>query len=122
MLTCLRFVAPTGASLCVDVESLSAAMLGGQWGSPRMLMCLACEDEVAVSLLDAKLLKQPEFTSKLYDLYRTAAEDRDNLCYAARKGYREIDVIERPQGREEPACVVPWVLGLNEVRIAPLMT
>lgn len=121
MFTCLRFQRTAGASLCVDVECLADSMLNGQWGCPSMLVCLACEDEVALSLLDAALLTRPDFTSTLRDLYITAAEDRDNLAYSVRKGGHPIETVERPQGRQEPAHVVPWVLGLNEVRTAALL-
>ncbi len=121
LFTCLRLHTTTGASLCVDVECLADSMLNEQWGRPSMLVCLACEDEVALSLLDSAMLTRPDFTSKLRDMYITTAEDRSNLRYSVRKEYREIDVIARPQGREERPHVVPWVLGLNEVRTAALL-
>lgn len=120
LLTCLRFEAPNGASLCVDFEALSEPVLDGQWGTPRMLLCLACGDEVTLTLLDASLLAQQEFTAKLFDLFRTAAEARASLYYSLRKGYAQVDAIDRPQGLHEPVWVVPWVLGLNQVRTAAL--
>lgn len=118
--TCLRFTTPAGASLCVDIEALSDSILHDNWHPSRMLLCLAYEDQVSVAQLDARILADPKFADALYDHCRTAAEDRDNLSYALRKGYREVDYVERPQGRDQPVCVVPWALGLNEVRCVPL--